>query len=231
MESELHLLSETMKRLYILFLIAASLCSCSHQSVTLAFDYERLTPMMFSFTNLSSGYQSYRWDFGDGTFAYGTNAKKTYAQTGEYIVTLTAETSSGVRHDYRRIVQVTEPYAYISGYTFYEIPYENRYYRLVFKDDALLPSSWDCKTSYTPLLTGADLPYTVRFNSPKPIEPSKHDYYTVQVMRTTDTANGTDTQCMKQKLTAKELLQYLPEYVLSTETGSTIIGIRMTYEY
>ena len=185
---------------------------------------------MYEFTNLSVGCTSYKWDFGDGSFAYGTDAIYTFEKPGTYYVTLFGEVS-GERYNHREKIEVSIPDAYFAGYRLYGIPYENRYYKLVFKDDALLPSSWDFQTVYSPMLENADLPYTVRFNTPRACDPYKHDYYTIQVMRSTNATSADDVSCMKQKITAKQLQQYLPEYVLQTESGATAVGILMLYDY
>lgn len=222
-----------MKRAIFLLAICAILCACERsQSVRVDFTYKRETPLMVSFTNLSTAADAWRWDFGDGMWATGYDALHAYESTGEYTVTLTA-TIGGVKYDRTMTLYLDEPAAYIAGYTLYRIPYENRYYKLVCKDDALLPSSWDFQTSYTPMLTEDDLPYTARLLTPKLLtDIDAHEYYTVQVMRNTTTSNASgDASCMKQRLNVKDIKTYQPEYILRTETNSTAIGIIMQYEY
>lgn len=209
-----------------------ALCSCHRNDpIVVDFEYDRLSPLMYEFTNLSAGCTDYKWDFGDGTFAYGRDAVCTFEEPGTYYVTLSAE-AGGQRYYHREKIDVSVPDVYFAGFTIYAIPYENRYYKLVFKDDALMPSSWDFQTTYTPMLENADLPYTVRFNTPRVCDPYKHDYYTVQVIRSTNAATSADdVSCMKQKITTKELQRFLPEYILQTETGATAVGILMEYDY
>ena len=218
---------------HLFFLAIILLAGCSQQKQILVnFDVNRLSPLMYQFTNLSTGCDAYRWDFGDGTWANGTNAMHAFETTGTYTVTLTAE-ADGIKYERRETVNVTVPTIYIVGYVLYHIPYENRYYRASFKDDALLPSSWDFYTNYTPLLTESYLPYTYIFNYPRVLDnPLSHDYYTVQILRnTTTTDTSGDVSCMKQKLTVKDLKTYLPEYVLSTASDNTTIGVLMDYDY
>ena len=219
----------------LLGLVAVLLCACSHRNApaVIGFDVDRLSPLMVDFVNTSSGFASYKWDFGDGTWSYGTDATHGYATTGTYTVTLTGTTADGSKYDHRTTVELTVPDVYIAGYTLYSIPYQNRYYKLVFKDDALLPSAWDWFTIYSPLLDDTDIPYTYDLHNPVLVEqPNNHSYWTVQVVRNTTTAgDADDVSCMKGKITRTELLQYLPEYVLRTETGSTAVGIRMGYDY
>ena len=219
----------------LLGIAAIVLCACSTKNTPaiIGFDYDRIAPLMFKFTNTSVGFDSYKWDFGDGTWAYGEDALHSYETTGTYTVTLTGTTADGSKYDVRETLDVTAPDIYIAGYTLYAIPYENRYYKLIFKDDALLPSSWDWYTIYSPLLDDTDLPYTYDFQNPVMIQqPNNHDYWTVQVVRNTTTSSSTDdVSCMKGRITHKELMEYRPEYLLQTETGSTTVGIRMGYAY
>lgn len=229
------------KRIYLLLAVVSVFCACKDNndpysggsSVTpsVSFDYTRRTPLMFEFTNTSTGCVSYRWDFGDGTFATGTDAMKSFDAVGTYKVTLTGTASNGKKYYYSENIAVTKPTMYVAGYTLYRIPYENRYYKLVVKDDALLPSSWDWYTNYTPMLDNSDIPYTYTFNNPKVFEnPESHTYYTVQVIRTNNTSStSNDVSCMKQKLYVKELMQYKQEYIL--ETDATAVGIKIGYAY
>lgn len=218
-------------KLYILCVILA-LCSCAQNApIIVDYEYNRISPLMYDFTNLSVGCTSYKWDFGDGTFSYGTDATHAFEEPGTYYVTLFGEVN-GERFNHREKIDVSVPDVYFAGYRLYSIPYENRYYKLVFKDDALLPSSWDFQTTYTPMLENADLPYTVRFNTPRACDPYKHAYYTIQVIRSTNAATSADdVSCMKQRITDKQLQQFLPEYILQTESGATAVGVIMEYVY
>lgn len=216
----------------LLFIVAALLMACHDDVVLVDFDCERVSPLMYSFTNNSLGCDEYKWDFGDGTWSYGTNATHEYEEPGTYIVTLTA-IADGEKYDKRVKINVTEPLIYFAGYTLYSIPYEDRYYKVVFKDDNLFPSSWDFQTIYTPILDNTDIPYTTMWKQPQVLEDiDSHSYYTIQVIRTTNASNdNNDVSCTKQKLTVKDIKKYIPEYILKTETGSTTIGIHMEYRY
>ena len=207
--------------------------SSSQQSTSLDFAYERIAPLMFRFNNSSTGYASYKWDFGDGMWSEAINAAHTYEAAGTYTVTLTGITSNGAK-DYKRVtLEISKPTIYFAGYTLYAIPYENRFYRLSFKDDNLLPSSWDTYTIYSPLLDNTDIPYTYMFNNPIRLDaPESHTYYTIAVYRNTSmTSTSGDVQCLKQQLKVKDIMQYQPEYILQTETGGTVVGIHMGYDY
>ena len=222
-----------MKYAFFLVVVAVTICSCANDvPAVIGFEYDRLSPLMYQFTNTSVGFDEYKWDFGDGTFSFGTNAMHEFATTGTYTVTLIGM-YNGSKYDFRQTIDVSVPAVCFAGYTLYSIPYQDRYYKVVFKDDALFPSSWDFQSQYTPMLDDSDLPYTIYFRNAREAENiDSHDYYTVQVIRTTDASTTAhDVSCMKQKITVKQLKQYQPQYILETESGSTIIGIRMEYRY
>lgn len=225
-----------MKRTIFFLAILAAFAGCRDRNVpaVVDFDIERTSdPLMVHFINQSAGASGYRWDFGDGSWSYATNeAYYRYDKLGTYTVTLTADIG-GYKYDRRKQLVLQEPTIYIAGYTLYHIPYENQYYKIVFKDDNLLPSSWDFKTVYTPLLDNTDMPYTRIWSVPKQmVDIDTHTYYTIEVIRTTNTGSTSgDKSCMKQQLKVKDILEYQPEYVLQTETGATAVGILMQYTY
>lgn len=223
-----------MKRAYILILAAVILSGCKKTtSVLVDYDIVRMSPLMFKFVNYSHGCDSYKWDFGDGMWSYATDyALHEYETTGKYTVTLTGD-ADGDKYEYRQVVNVTVPDCYISGFTLYNIPYENQYYKVVFKDDNLLPSSWDFQSAYTPLLTEADLPYTFTFANPRILEDlDSHDHYNIQVIRTANASSSDgDKQCLKQQLKVKDIKTYKQQHILSTETDATTVGINFIYGY
>ena len=223
-----------MKRAYILILAAVILSGCKKTtSVLVDYDIVRMSPLMFKFVNYSHGCDSYKWDFGDGMWSYATDyALHEYETTGKYTVTLMGD-ADGDKYEYRQVVNVTVPDCYISGFTLYHIPKENQYYKVVFKDDNLLPSSWDFQSAYTPLLTEADLPYTFTFANPRIVEDlDNHDHYNIQVMRTANASSSDgDKQCLKQQLKVKDIKTYKQQYILSTETDATTVGINFVYGY
>lgn len=196
------------------------------------FSHERKTPLMVEFVNLSQNCVSYLWDFGDDMYATGKDAIHEYAAIGTYTVTLTAKGTDGKYYETNMKITLTQPTAYVDGFTIYAIPYDNKYYRLVFKDDALLPSSWDWNTIYTPMLTTADLPYSYTMNTKKEFtNPAKHDYWTITLMRANNSSGTGETSCLKCKLSQSDLLQYKPEYIWRSESGNTSFGVKMGYRY
>jgi hypothetical protein len=57
--------------------------------ITPKFNYT-VNNALVTFNQLSTGSDSYNWDFGNGSTASGSNVQHTYTQPGEYVVTLTA---------------------------------------------------------------------------------------------------------------------------------------------
>lgn len=223
-----------MRRTIFYIAVVLTMCACTGKNNPVVIDYAitRLSPLMFQFDNRSTGCNSFRWDFGDGTWAETANAVHAYEATGTYSVTMIS-IANGEKYNKAITVQVTQPDIYFAGFVIYNIPYENKYYKLVFKDDGLLPSSWDFQTAYTPMLTESDLPYVREWTEPKLLENiNGHAYYTIEVQRSNTTSSSTGTQCMKQQLKVKDILStYSQEYILQTETGSTAIGLLMLYDY
>ena len=229
-----------MKRtIFFLFAIVALIFSSCNEndpivktfSANFSYTINSDNPLTVIFKNTSTpGVSVVRWDFGDGTWSNDKNAMHEYEKTGTYTVTLTAS-AYGQRFTHTERLTVTEPECYIAGYVLYHIPYENRYYKVIFKDDNLLPSDWDFQTVYTPLLDNTYLPYTRIWITPKHMDDlDTHTYYTVQVMRNTSTADASaDVSCMRQQLKVKTIKTYQPEYILQTETGTTAIGVLMEY--
>lgn len=235
-----------MKRLLFLCAAVVALSGCVNHIVDqiidgetdptlpamLTFSYEREGAMLFTFTNASTGYVSYKWEFGDDTYSTGFHASHAYDRPGTYTVILSGTTSKGVTDKTQRVITINKPTPYIAGFTLYSIPYEDRYYRFFIKDDAVLPSSWDWSTGYTPRLYNTMLPYTITLATPHGFDNlESHSYYTIQLNRFTSTSADGSAQCLKQKIKVSEIMEYWPEYVLETETGATRIGIHMLYDY
>lgn len=237
-----------MKNVYlILMIIATILCGCTERNtptnpggngnggstkVSVDFSYRLVAPFCYQFTNKSQGADSYKWDFGDGAFSTADNdATHQYQAAGTYIVTLTG-TKGNEKTDCRKQIVVKKPSIYIAGYTLYKIPYENKYYKVVCKDDDLFTTNWGFTTIYTPLLDQTDLPYVKYFSSPQLMDKLDGDnYYTFYVYHTTNTGStGGDTQCLKQTLTKEAIYTYRDEHILRSNNGETVLGILFHYE-
>lgn len=198
----------------------------------ISFSMERLSPIMVDFVNTSQYCNDFTWDFGDGTTAYGKDATHEYEELGTYIVRLIGKVD-GKEYETRQKLELTKPTGiWITGYTIYKIPYENKYYRFSFKDDALLPSSWDWWSTYTPMLTNSVLPYNYGFQNPQKFDqPYSHEYWKIVLYRANNTSGSGETSCLTGKLTLKDLERYQPEYVFRGESGTTAFGIHIGYEY
>lgn len=86
-----------MKFSHLLFAIVgttlATLSSCKKEQVNADFSASKVSgtvPLFVSFSNLSTGAISYKWDFGDGSTSNDENPNHTYQSSGTFIVTLTA---------------------------------------------------------------------------------------------------------------------------------------------
>lgn len=202
------------------------------QSVEVDFSYQLTAPFWYSFTNKSQGVDSYKWDFGDGSFSTNKDAMHVYETTGTYTVTLTG-TASGVKYDCQKKITVKKPDIYIAGYTLYKIPYENKYYKVVCEDDDWFGTDWGFSTVYTPLLDKSDIPYIKYFNTPLLMDKlDGDDYYTFYVYHTTNTSSSSgDTQCLKKKLSKSAIYEYKDEHILTSDNGQTQLGIIMEYRY
>ena len=55
------------------------------------------------------------------------------------------------------------------------------------------------------------------------------NYYTFQVLWAKST-NDDGTQCMKQQLTKKKILEYKDEHILTSNNGDTQLGILFEYK-
>ncbi len=222
-----------MKKLILFMVIAVCITACNGRNEpsdpSVRFAYKQVSPFTYEFTNKSTGVTSYKWDFGDGTSASTKDATHKYTSSGKYIVTLTG-TYNGEKYDSRATLEVKNPSIYIAGYKLYRIPYENKYYKIVCKDDDLLGTNWGFETVYTPLLDASDLPYVKYFSSPLLMDKLDGDnYYTFQVFESNSTT-GSGTQCLKQKLQKTEILKYKDEHILQSDNGETKLGIIMQYQ-
>jgi len=198
-------------------------------NVTMSFTYRMTGLYTYAFTNKSSGATSYKWDFGDGEYANTKDATHTYPKAGTYTVTLTG-TCGSEKYDTRAKVTVTDPKIYVAGYVIYKMPYENKYYKVVCKDDDWFSTNWGFETVYTPLLDNSDLPYTKYFNDPIEMTNLAGDnYYTLQLFWANSTTES-GTQCLKQELKKDSILQYKPEHIMTSNNGEAQIGILMEYK-
>lgn len=89
-------------KLLSLLLLFVCITSCEsnddeiiQQSLKAGYTYvQESSPGTITFINTSELADSYIWDFGDGTTSTAINPTKTFSETGEYVVTLTARNNS-----------------------------------------------------------------------------------------------------------------------------------------
>ena len=78
------------------------------------------TPVHFDASASLAEYQaelaSYAWDFGDGNSGSGPTASHTYAQPGEYTVTLTATSNKGISHAAKQTITISDTFP---GYRYF----------------------------------------------------------------------------------------------------------------
>lgn len=113
-------------RLFLMALLFATF-SCNDEpevipEPTAAFTFaaDEANPLMVSFTNSSTNYESVSWDFGDGSTASTENAPThTYTQAGDYTVVLTVTGAGGTAKG-TQTVSVEAPAAEVpvAGFTF-----------------------------------------------------------------------------------------------------------------
>jgi len=113
---------------YTVTLTATSANSCTHQSSKSVTVYSLPNPGFTattvcagnatSFTNTTSGTNSYSWNFGDGTSSIVTSPSKTYASNGRYDVILTATSGDGcINADTSKVTVNEQPVASFTANT------------------------------------------------------------------------------------------------------------------
>jgi PKD repeat protein len=196
---------------------------------TASFTYKTEAPLKVVLTNTSTNATSYEWDFGDGTSSTEKNPTHRYSAVGSYIITLVAKNSAGSSNQYRETIKISAPKVFVTGISYRTVGKEGKYYRSVCKDDDLLTNTW-WSTSYTPMLTSSNLPYTYTFSSPKEFTGIDGDtYYTVYVYWN-NTTSGDGTQILKQKMYTSEIKTY-PEYIdIFNDNVDTWIKVHFSYQ-
>lgn len=241
------------KILFALFASLAVLCSCNQNNPDVifgsgssttsgssqktivaeaAFNYTVEQPLTLVIKDHSSGdYVTYDWGNGEKEkYDPGVTIKYRYAQAGEYVVKAIAHGTAGDKDEQHKSVSIRNPYVYVKGITYLAIRNQDRYYRFKLDDDG----PWVIKTwasmSYTKdILYDAILPSTWIFNELPLLENiEKHEYYTLYVYSATS-LNGKDTQCLKQKIYASDILKY-PEYIEKINTDKDM-KVRLLFHY
>ncbi len=202
--------------------------SVSYKQPTASFTYKKEAPLKVVLTNTSTNATTYEWDFGDGKTSTEKNPTHRYSAVGSYTITLVAKNPSGSQQ-YRETIKISAPKVYVKGIRYNEVGQSGKYYRSVCKDDDLISGTW-WNTSYTPMLSESNLPYTYTFNTPVEMTGLSGDtYYTIYVYWNTKT-NGDGTQILKQKMYTEDIKTYPEELGLVSDNWSTFISVLFEYK-
>lgn len=103
--------TKEMKHIYNIIIIAlftffALSCNDTNEPMAL-FDYQ-IDGVTVQFTNYSTDSQSYIWDFGDGNTSTEENPLHEYAESGSFIITLTA-TGDGGSKTIKSMIKIQRP--------------------------------------------------------------------------------------------------------------------------
>ena len=242
-----------MKNFYSI-LLAIILCACSTPEIpqpvggTADFYYNEISSLYVQFYNTSSaGLKAYYWDFGDGTSAGSEDPVHRYTKAGTYKVKLTCKDKYNYTYNVTKNVTVgggsggggntgeetSWTQAYITGFRFYKIPYNDYYYKVEFicaslagnktiKTDkkelykSQLPTDFILETPY--LMPGADMAF---------VYCSLMDMYVYQAHYRWQEL----TQCLHQ---TKELtfddIDGKSECVFTSDNGETQVAVLFEYK-
>ena len=190
------------------------------QNPKAGFTYKTAHPLKVVLTNTSTNATSYVWDFGDGQTSTEENPTHKYSGIGVYRVKLTAK-ANNMTHTYETNVTIEAPTTCIfSGIVFNKIPNNNYYYQIQLTDDYILSKTTYIWTGWY-LLSSANIPYTVTFNSPKTLSIS-----TSYVLRLYKSSSKTSGQAggkgsWTADVTSTKLRSY-PESVTYSDSSTSI---------
>lgn len=102
------------KIVFTLFLLAVALSSCKKVDPPVADFIYTIDVLEVTFDNLSTGAESYLWDFGDGNTSTEENPVHVYTDGGTFTVSLTA-TNEGGDDTFEDDFTLTKPAAVIDG--------------------------------------------------------------------------------------------------------------------
>ena len=220
--------------LFLIFFVLLSACRDTNAPVipggskdkSVGFSYELTKPFTISFLNTSSNISRYKWDFGDGYTSTQESPMHTYNETGKYRVTLTGDDT----YECHATITISKPKIYVAGWRLYNIPYENKYYKLAMYDDDWFGNDWWFETVYTKLLCNSDLPFTHKFNKPVLMDKLDGDnYYTIKLYYSKNTSSD-GTLCYSTKLTKEYIYKYWDEYVWTSSEKGVKLGVLMEYK-
>lgn len=127
------------------------------------------------------------------------------------------------------------PEVYMTGYTLYKIPYENKYYKVTIAGDYHgYGEQWGRELIYSPKLTKSDLPYSYNLVNKILLEDiTEFTQYNIYVHYSSSNS-GDGTQCLRAKIDnsgASDIASRRQgEYRLKSTDGKTEIGIKFSYK-
>ena len=196
----------------------------------LAFEFELYPPYGVWFKNLSRGFVRFKWDFGNGKTSDDPDdydsCYRIYDKFGTYNVSLTGYRSDGSYKVISKSVTFKEPEIYVKGYSVENIPFENRYYRVMIHNgsDGYWLGNW------TPQLVSSALPFKYNLNSMLHLTNlDENTYYYVEVYFSKNTSSD-GTLCLKDKILGRKLREdYQESYVYSNAYGSMLLKLEFEY--
>ena len=94
--------------------VLATSCKKKEENPRALFSYSD-NGLVVTFENLSKNATTYLWDFGDGETSSEANPVHTYADYGDYTVTLTAKNGAGAKHVYEDEINLVKRSIVIDG--------------------------------------------------------------------------------------------------------------------
>ena len=190
-----------------------------------SFNYQQTAPFTITFTNTSSNISSFKWDFGDGTTSTEKSPIHKYSKEGKYLVTMTGDG----QYECKANITINKPQIYVAGWKLYNIPYQNKYYKLKMYDDDWFSTEWGFETVYTKSLSNSDLPYAINFSTPKIMDKLDGDnYYNVKLIYSSNTSSD-GTICFNGRLEKSTIYTYKSEYTWTSSDGKTKFSVLMEY--
>jgi len=184
-----------------------------------SFTAKVVQPMTVILTNNSTDALSYIWDFGDGQMSTDKQPVHTYTKIGIYEIKLTAMRDEKQSMATTKVTIEKPKHIFISGFTFQQVPYNNKYYYVKVIDDDFFTTTW-LRTTAT-LLNNSILPYNFMLKNPVEMTGLAEDnYYVMQLYYNTE-ATGDGTLVEGYKIPTTKILEY-PAGLIATGTNNKL---------
>lgn len=230
-----------MKKVFLLSLLAVVFFGCQNndpdfsekalaigKEPTANFTYKTAHPLKAIFENRSENADTYKWDFGDGTYSTEVSPTHRYSSMGVYKVRLCA-ISGEYKNYFETNVKVENPTkCYFAGVTYIKLSVNNKYVRFKLLDDDFFRDTW--ATSTWELLSTANLPFQYTFKDPVLLSDlNSIDYFTLELYSNSSTSgNGSKIDALK--ITTSTLKTYPEELVTSDKTSPNQIKVQFIWK-